>query len=180
MKIFGIGLSKTGTTSLHEACLLLDMRSIHYPPPRKVKCGDISLFTTYDVFVDISISAYYKRLDINFPEAKFILTVRDLNAWKKSASQAFSREIMESRKENTPGENELNKKLYGWWWYKEPEYPQAFVTWNEHVLTYFKTRTDLLVLDICAGDGWEKLCPFLGCKTIPIIPFPFANKRRKI
>jgi 3'(2'), 5'-bisphosphate nucleotidase len=35
----------------------------------------------------------------------------------------------------------------------------------------------LLVLDITAGEGWEKLCPFLG-KPIPDIPFPKANVTR--
>jgi hypothetical protein len=30
-------------------------------------------------------------------------------------------------------------------------------------------------LDICAGEGWEKLCPFLGLRQ-PNVPFPVANR----
>ena len=38
---------------------------------------------------------------------------------------------------------------------------------------YFKQRPrDLLVLDVCAGEGWEKLCAFLN-KPVPPGPFPF-------
>jgi Sulfotransferase domain len=32
---------------------------------------------------------------------------------------------------------------------------------------YFENRPGkLLVIDICNGDGYEKLCPFLGLPTI--------------
>jgi hypothetical protein len=30
---------------------------------------------------------------------------------------------------------------------------------------------DLLVLDITAGEGWDRLCPFLGLPE-PGVPFP--------
>ena len=44
------------------------------------------------------------------------------------------------------------------------------------MLDHFKERPEaLLVLRITEGDGWEKLCPFLGQK-IPRMPFPHANK----
>jgi hypothetical protein len=33
----------------------------------------------------------------------------------------------------------------------------------------------LLVLDICAGEGWEKLCPFLG-RPVPRQPFPWDHR----
>lgn len=33
----------------------------------------------------------------------------------------------------------------------------------------------LLVMDIAAGDGWEKLCPFLG-REVPDAPFPWRNR----
>jgi hypothetical protein len=32
----------------------------------------------------------------------------------------------------------------------------------------------LLVMNIIEGDGWDKLCPFLGTK-IPSLPFPHEN-----
>jgi 3'(2'), 5'-bisphosphate nucleotidase len=45
-------------------------------------------------------------------------------------------------------------------------------------MDYFKDRPqDLLVIDVTAGEGWEKLCPFLG-KPTPDIPFPKANVTR--
>ena len=44
------------------------------------------------------------------------------------------------------------------------------------MLEYFRERPkDLLVLNVCAGEGWEKLCPFLN-KERPDVPFPYLNK----
>ena len=42
----------------------------------------------------------------------------------------------------------------------------------ENVLFYFSKREkDLLVLDICGGEGWEKLCKFLHV-PVPNKKFP--------
>jgi len=40
------------------------------------------------------------------------------------------------------------------------------------VMDYFKDRPDdLLIIDICSGEGFEKLAPFLG-RPLPAQPFP--------
>ena len=40
---------------------------------------------------------------------------------------------------------------------------------------YFKNRpNDLLVMNICSGEGWEVLCPFLN-KPIPNVSFSKEN-----
>ena len=52
--------------------------------------------------------------------------------------------------------------------------PQLHSKYHE-INTYFKNRpNDLLVMNICEGDGWEMLCPFLGT-DIPDVPFPKLN-----
>jgi hypothetical protein len=44
---------------------------------------------------------------------------------------------------------------------------------------YFKDRPkDLLWLDIPSGQGWEKLCPFLGL-PVRYDPFPWKNRVRQ-
>ena len=49
---------------------------------------------------------------------------------------------------------------------------------HRNVSDYFKDRQqDLLVIDICQGDEWEKLCPFLD-KAIPAKSFPHAISQR--
>ena len=52
---------------------------------------------------------------------------------------------------------------------------QEYKERHREALNHFKGReSDLLVFNASAGDGWEKLCPFLD-KPIPPMPFPKAN-----
>jgi len=48
------------------------------------------------------------------------------------------------------------------------------------VRALFKGRPGkLLILDVCGGEGYEKLCPFLG---VPVAsdPFPMKNKSKHL
>jgi len=45
--------------------------------------------------------------------------------------------------------------------FDEQRFKSGYNKFVETVLEYFKDRPqDLLILDVTAGDGWEKLCPF--------------------
>ena len=80
IKIFGIGLSRTGTLSLTEALKELGYRTVHYPPiPKFFKYIDEN-----DAFTDITVSCNYKILDKKYLGSKFILTIRDKESWLKS------------------------------------------------------------------------------------------------
>jgi hypothetical protein len=66
-KVFGIGLSKTGTTSLSAALAILGYRSKHFPKDED--------FARYDAFSDITVAMKFKTLDRFFPGSQFIYTV---------------------------------------------------------------------------------------------------------
>ena len=60
----------------------------------------------------------------------------------------------------------------------EITYVRRYLDHITEVVRYFRDRPDdLLVMDICAGDGWEQLCRFLEQQT-PNLPFPRENVRR--
>ena len=46
----------------------------------------------------------------------------------------------------------------------------------ERVLEVLADEPNLLRLNVCAGDGYEKLCPFLGI-GMPNEPFPWVRPR---
>lgn len=80
-KIFGIGLSKTGTTSLAHALEILGYRTKDYPGLSRYRAGDLSsvdlaVVDAYDALTDTPIPSFYRELDQRYPGAKFILTVR--------------------------------------------------------------------------------------------------------
>lgn len=85
--IFGCGLSRTGNKSLGDALKILGYNPVKYP-----KCVD-DLGSLYNAAVDITVVAWLDELDVKFPDAKWILTVRDMESWLKSCERWFARSL---------------------------------------------------------------------------------------
>lgn len=174
-RIFNIGLNRAGTTSLTEALNLLGVRAAHHKHDG-VRLYDLLRangrekrpllhgLDQYEAFSDFAGREFFVQLDRQYRYSKFILTTRELSSW------------LDSR------ERKVQKNL------ASPDYHYSFRDvdregWEKHraeylaVLDrYFAGRSaDFLVIDIPAGEGWEKLCPFLGL-PIPDLPFPFRNR----
>ena len=92
-KIFGIGLSRTGTQSLSRALRTLEYRTAHYPNIVYYRLGradiDINEVKKYDAVTDIPVARFYKELDIAFPGSKFILTIRNAKKWVESCNKLY-------------------------------------------------------------------------------------------
>jgi hypothetical protein len=171
-KVFGIGFHKTATTSLAKALSYLGYR---VTGPNWVDNRNIAeevyemafdLVNRFDAFQDNPWPILYKELDRKFPGSKFILTLRPSDQWIRSVVNHFD-------EKETP----MREWIYGVGRPKgnEDAYIWRYERHNREVLEYFKDRSEqLLVLNITAGEGWTKLCPFLG-EQIPTIGFPCAN-----
>lgn len=183
VKIFCIGLSKTATSSLSEAISILGLKSVHWGHTRHMlKYTDTGIqiyfeeFDKYDAFSDTPIARIYKELDKKYPGSKFILTVRDNEKWAKSFSDQFKKGGLDSFSEK------LHLDLYGTASFDHDKCIKAFNDHTNDVLDYFNGRDDdLLIIDITAGEGWDKLCSFLSLPT-PDIKFPinFTKGERKL
>lgn len=176
IKIFGVGLTRTGTKSLAEAMRILEYKVKHSP----VSVDDLR---EYDFLCDIIISSKYKFLDYVYPKAKFILTIRDAESWIRSNQEHASRYASRRKKEavhRIPLHRAENRfSIFGITYFDEQVYREVQKAFEKEVYDYFNSNyTDfdskLLVLDICAGEGWEKLCHFLG-KEVVDQPFPRKN-----
>jgi hypothetical protein len=179
-KICCIGLPKTGTTSVDVALLVLGYKLAIWDKTYGdlVMNGDFfQLFDILDGFDgcrDVPWCAIYKELDRVYPKSRFILTVRSPETWIRSITKHFDPDPANPRQDHMDGAD-FREFLFG---YKFPtENPEAYLKYlakhTHDVLEYFGDR--LLVMNLEAGDEWEKLCYFLNCK-IPNQPFPFANK----
>ncbi len=75
----------------------------------------------------------------------------------------------------------MNKIVYGYENLNEHknEYIAKYNQHNEEVRKYFKGKDNFIELCFENGDGWEKLCAFLG-KDIPNTPFPNLNKAKPL
>lgn len=176
MKVFGIGLNKTGTISLHEALTRLGFRSLHWGGPevrlqieaaRDQGRSLVSDFPDQDAFSDIwRLSENFELLDRQYPGSRFILTTRPLDDWLTSRRQHVERN-QTRRSAGTYTGDFLEVDLAAW----QREYENH----HSRVHDYFRDRSDLLVMDITAGDGYEVLCPFLGRELI-VEPFPVRHQ----
>ena len=165
-KVFGVGLSRTGTSSLTFALRILGYNSIHFPKDPVLMAQD------YDALTDTTVAKDYKKLDKLFPGSKFILTIRDNDSWLNSVEAHFKRNPAETREKWVL---DLRKSVYGTTDFNSELMKNAYERHTEDVKRYFKERPDdLLIMNICDGEGWETLCPFLS-EPIPAESFPKVN-----
>lgn len=186
-KVFGIGLSRTGTRSLNRALQTLGFDPLHYPLDgdtyTEIAHGqyDLTLLKHHDGITDITVSSFYAQLDKAYSDSKFILTVRDKKSWLDSCenhwrnSQAFEDTTDPERLRLLEIRRFFRATTFGCYDFQ----PERFVwVYDQHlkaVTDYFRDRPDqLLILDVCAGDGFDKLAPFMG-RDVPCTPFPHSG-----
>jgi hypothetical protein len=171
-KIFGLGLSRTGTTTLNHYLNDLGIKTVHYPLNKN------ELFSKdNDGATDIPVINYLEELDKTFPNSKFILTTRNMEEWLNSIVNYFERK----RKRNYNDWQKTNRiKVYGSLFPNREQCEKVFVEHEKRILNYFKSRPqDLLILNICNGDDPQILYDFLGVEKKSNGSFERFNELKK-
>ena len=175
VKVFQIGFSKCGTSTLANLFHSSGVDSVHHDhgnlalsmynnfsagkPLISSKYKDIWFFTDMErMYGDPPLNIgmlLFKELDKQYPGSKFILNIRDKQAWLKSRSKhTFMPNISMTLLEINQKTLKLSKEQVLAKWAKE---------WDQHhkaVKEYFKDRpNDLLVFNIDT-DSPEKLVNF--------------------
>jgi len=190
-KIFNLGLSRTGTTSMHKATQALGMRSTHalngggwplchyiYPMMRN-DFQWLDIWNQFDAFHDLPIPLFYRQFYQQFPDAKFILTPRDKKTWLASCHhlvdnlQSHVRVYVTHNK--TPEVMMMLSAFiryitYGTVDFNKQLYSETYDKHYQDVLDFFddpSRKSQLLVLPICKPDKddeqtWLSLCSFLN------------------
>ena len=197
MKVFGAGFGRTGTMSLKIALEKLGtgpcyhMREVITHPSHIKLWYDISLgedpnwnrlFSGFNSAVDFPVCLFYEQLINKFPDAKFILTLRDFDTWYISTANTIYKvpSILPD-------------------WFKGVVYPirifiamQVNLIWvglfknnfsdrestkliyYEHIESVKKIIPTDKLLIYNVKEGWGPLCEFLDVE-VPGIPFPKVN-----
>ena len=87
-KVFGIGLSKTATSSLHTALNMLGYNAVHRR--RGGKIVGWTEFRYFDAVTDINTSTQFESLYYSFNNSKFIYTTRNIDDWDESIEDHFT------------------------------------------------------------------------------------------
>ena len=182
-KVFGIGLSRTGTRSLTFALNQLGIRVEHFPCDPTILTElmsgqfELTILKTYDGLSDTPVVPYYSDFDRIYPGSKFILTVREKQSWLSSVEEHWKAfEFVGPELPEAPFwkhySSFVHSCVYGCHGFNRDRFSHVYDVHEDNVKRYFHNRPgSLLVMDICAGEGWETLCPFLGL-DVPLQPFP--------
>ncbi|HET7035104.1 MAG TPA: sulfotransferase [Thermomicrobiaceae bacterium] len=198
-KVFGIGLSRTATMSLTSALRALGFPALHFPSDARTRDEiyryfeavddardarlELSILAEYDALTDIPVCCTYQGLDRAYPGSRFILTRRDKDAWLRSCERFWSQMVMPFIEANSGSDFvrylcAINTRVYGRVCFDQAAFSRAYDEYHAGVRDYFRDRPgQLLTLDVAAGEGWEKLAPFLD-RPIPDEPFPMENRLR--
>ncbi len=177
--VFGIGLNKTGTRSLHDALEALGYTPLHWGGPASRLAVEraeaegaplLSHLAGYDAFSDIlALSERFDVLDEQYPHSRFILTTRRVEAWLSSRRRHVERNQVEAAAGRYRGTFLV---------IDEDAWRAERAEHHARVRAHFAGRPDaLLELDIERDGerGWDLLCPFLGV-AVPDLPFPWEGR----
>ena len=208
IQIIGAGFPRTGTTTLKQALQILGYNDTYHfkdliADSKKLrhwqeledhgKTDFNRLFEGFKATVDFPGYPYYKILMAQYPEAKVILTTRDVDKWYESTSKTIrksgpqtliakitllSKMIFNSNLRNTFKCIRFMKKTYlsnqfNGKFDSETHAKSVFFEHLENVKSYV-SKDKLLVFDV--SDGWKPLCAFLNL-PIPKEDFPHLNKK---
>jgi len=179
-RVFGIGMHKTGTTSLDKAFGILGINSHHWGTANWARDvwqqvtldGRSTLVDQHYAFCDLPFTILFRQLDKAYPGSKFILTVRPEHDWLRSVERHWDPAVNPHRKfwDIAPFTHKMHQLLYGCKTPDRATFAKRYHRHNAEVWEYFKDRPgDLLTYHL--GDGWNKLCWFLD-RPAPSVPYP--------
>jgi hypothetical protein len=183
-KVFVVGLSRTGTTTLTAALRQFGYLAAHWVNPatgQMLSPEDAALF---DAMTDAPVADAVEELADRHPDARFLLTTRPVDSWTRSL-------LAHMRREHGLADAAALERfvasgaplLHGGRWAEM--YARLLVAPGglaaapaahaARVRARFRHEpARLLEFDLWAGDGWPKLCGFLGL-PVPAAPFPREN-----
>lgn len=199
-KVFCIGMNKTGTTSLHKALselgfimgnqhtaelLLTDYAAKNWQPI-------LNYCQTAQAFQDAPFSwpGTWQALVNEYPNAKYILTIRPEEDWYHSITTFHSKLFADGKRIpttkdlatiefkypgyllefisavwNTPHTDPYNKEIL----------IATYTKHNNDVLTYFNKKPNFLCINVSNPNSYQKLTQFLKVKPLRQ-KFPHLNK----
>jgi len=188
-RVFGIGLHKTATSSLHKAFQTLGFDSLHWGTGEAPliwnemsATGRSKTLERYYALSDLPIPLLYRQLDTAYPGSKFILTIRDDRKWLTSIERLWDPAYNPTRWEWDiyPFTNRIHTELYGTRNFDPDRMLERYRRHNREVKEYFGSRPgDLLVMDMESGAGWPELCAFLD-KPVPAADYPVEYRTRSL
>lgn len=200
-KIFCIGANKTGTTSVEQAFLDLNFKLGNQHKAQDLiehyKRRDFKQIAKFcksaTVFQDAPFSWHYTGVMMHqfYPDAKFILTVRDspeqwyhslVNFHKKLLGISEGLPTIEQMKNKKRGDQTTMWSNFNVRHDIQDEDPynkdRLIAYYNDHnriIKDYFRFSKNLLVINLSDSNSYARFCDFVNVKPL-YDQFPWKNK----
>ncbi|KAJ8662430.1 hypothetical protein O0I10_002124 [Lichtheimia ornata] len=203
LKVIGAGYGRTGTLSMKVALSMLGYNCLHlldfataelhpekfldaYLHPEKPVDWD-DLYDGFDAAVDWPTISFVERLIHAYPDAKVILTARDVDSWYNSFKNTVHKLSVElgNRYDDLPEHTQrwvrmahacqLDGAAVDPKRFNDEEAIKA--KYNAHVEWVKKNVPSERLFIMELGEGWDRLCKFLNV-PVPSVPYPSANSAK--
>ena len=195
LQVIGAGFGRTGTLSLKLALEQLGFGPCHHMEEVFAKPDELPLweaaaageavdwdrvFAGYRSCMDWPSARYWRVLAAHYPEAKVVLTLRDVDRWWESYAGTI-REVFKTYADGA----DPHAKAVGSMAYRtiveqamggddgEANAKRRFLANAEEVRREIPEHR---LLEFEVAQGWQPLCDFLGV-PVPEGPFPRSNDR---
>jgi len=188
LKVVGSGLGRTGTKSLQSALNMLGFGPCHHmvevfahpeSVPLWIEAGAgrpnwDAIFDGYQAMVDYPGAHYWRELSAYYPNAKVLHSVRDSDQWFDSTQATIFAPSSIALRAGPMAD--FFASFMGS--FRAHLHDRAFMTdyFRRHTEEVQRTIPPERLLIYRAGEGWERLCQFLGV-PVPAAPFPAENSR---
>ncbi|PTB42446.1 hypothetical protein M441DRAFT_191146 [Trichoderma asperellum CBS 433.97] len=206
MEVLVLGMPRTGTLSILSAFKILGYKPFHasmmdqYPyqlplytealqakyekttEPYGRKEFDKLFMGKWNVSCNMPGSLLADELIKAYPNAKIILTTRDVDKWQRSMKESVDAAVKWKAFDWLASWDSV--VIGPWWKYHKYQHSlRPILAPNgerQAYLDHYKRINEIVppgrVLNFNVAEGWEPLCNFLG-KDIPHVPFPNVNNK---
>ncbi|MEO3892210.1 sulfotransferase family protein [Nonomuraea sp. B5E05] len=197
--VIGVGLPRTGTTSLKAALENLGIDPCHHmqelavhpdraePWAQALATGTVQWETAlhgYRSAVDWPSAYFWRELVMAYPESKVILTVRDPQDWYTSMRKTiFTMVRAPESMWGVPGVDAIRSISARMWINTFGNGPGVVMPAEREAVELFERHTAQVIESIPsdrllvheAAHGWAPLCAFLGLTAPAGVPYPHHN-----
>ncbi len=193
LRVVGAGLGRTGTHSLKLALeRLLDapcyhMAEIFHNRPQHVPLWHAAaqgwmpdwdaLFSGYSAAVDWPASAFWQEISAAYPDALVLLSVRDSEAWWRSASETIF-PLSQSNDPESEWRKMIDAMMANRFTSELTNREACIAAFERHNAQVRESVPANRLLEWRASDGWEPICAALGV-PVPDEPFPHSNSKEE-
>ncbi len=195
-KIFGIGLSRTATSSLNESLEMLGYNTAHWMnSAAENKIIDWTELLSHDALSDTPVSFMFELLHYAFPNSHFIYTYRDIEKWDHSITshfhwlkgfESFKQLCLNGNGKGGVVDSPLWRMIHLTLYANCSSWSEAYKQHERRVERFFSSHPEarLLKIDITdptlgSNDKWHTIANYLDLPDdhIPLLPFPKKNNK---